>query len=147
LRAHDEVIVAKALASWLTGRWFGRVARNWLICSDRSILYVQNVPVGTYKRFYRNTVEIAENSENHLKAIVGGRQMAGAVGVSERAVKRSQKATGRRKSVEGRGAAGSRERRVLITWTCGEWNLRLSWVRPSSKHTPLVILKPASFAG
>jgi hypothetical protein len=33
-------------------------------------------------RFIGNTVEIAENSENHLKAIVGGRQMAGWDGVS-----------------------------------------------------------------
>jgi hypothetical protein len=44
-------------------------------------LYVQmfrsNVPVGTLERFYRNTVEISENSENHLKAIVGERQVAG----------------------------------------------------------------------
>jgi hypothetical protein len=35
--------------------------------------YGANVPVGTYLTFYRNTVEIAKNSENHLKAIVGGR--------------------------------------------------------------------------
>ena len=35
-----------------------------------------SVPVGTQMQFYRNTVEIAEKSENHLKAIVGRRQMA-----------------------------------------------------------------------
>jgi hypothetical protein len=39
-------------------------------------LYVLNVPAGTLERFYRNTVEISENSENHLKAIVSGRQAA-----------------------------------------------------------------------
>jgi hypothetical protein len=42
-------------------------------CSDWNI--VMNVPTGTHKRFYRNTVEIPENPENHLKAIVGGRQV------------------------------------------------------------------------
>jgi hypothetical protein len=58
-------------------------------CSNRNTeavlrLYVQNVPTGTFERFYRNTVEISENSENRPKAIVGGRQMAGANGVSDR---------------------------------------------------------------
>jgi hypothetical protein len=47
-------------------------------------------------------VEIAEISENHLKAIVSGRQMAEEVRVSERGGKRGQKATGRRESVENR---------------------------------------------
>ena len=42
-----------------------------------------NVPVGTYKRFYRNTVEISENSENHLKAIVGWRQVDEVHGVGQ----------------------------------------------------------------
>jgi hypothetical protein len=63
---------------------------------------VLNVPVGTYLTFYRNTVEIAENSENHLKAIVGGWQEAGRVGFRGRAGKRGQKATGRRESGRGR---------------------------------------------
>jgi hypothetical protein len=40
-----------------------------------------NVPVGTYKQFYRNAVEISENSENHLKAIVAWLQMAAGDGV------------------------------------------------------------------
>jgi hypothetical protein len=53
LRVHDEVIVAKALASWLTSTWYLVVciepmlaslptsaARDWL-----------SVPVGTYWRF------------------------------------------------------------------------------------------------
>jgi len=35
-----------------------------------------SVPVGTYKQFYWNIVEISEKSENHLKAIVGWRQTA-----------------------------------------------------------------------
>ena len=35
-----------------------------------------SVPVGTYERFYWNTVDIQEESENHLKAIVDWRQAA-----------------------------------------------------------------------
>jgi hypothetical protein len=42
-----------------------------------------NVPVGTYKRFYRNIVEISENSENPLKAIVGGPHVAEGNGLGE----------------------------------------------------------------
>jgi hypothetical protein len=61
-------------------------------------LYIQNVPVGTFERFYRNTVEISENSENNLKAIVGGRQVADADEFSVQAGKRGRKATGRRKN-------------------------------------------------
>ena len=38
-----------------------------------------NVPVGTLERFYRNTVDNSEISENHLKAIGGWRQVIGAV--------------------------------------------------------------------
>jgi hypothetical protein len=57
-----------------------------------------NVPVGTYKRFYRNTVEISENSENHLKAIVEGRQVAGMDGVRERAGKAAEKTRGEGKA-------------------------------------------------
>ena len=47
-------------------------------------LYVQSVPTGTLKQFCWNTVEISENSENHLKAIVGWREVAGVDGVSDR---------------------------------------------------------------
>ena len=35
-----------------------------------------SVPVGTYVQFCWNTVEILENSESHLKAIVDWQQMA-----------------------------------------------------------------------
>ena len=42
-----------------------------------------NVPVGTHKQFCWNTVEISENSENHLKAIVGWRQAAEGDGVGQ----------------------------------------------------------------
>jgi hypothetical protein len=42
-----------------------------------------SVPVGTYTRFCWNTVEISEKSENHLKAIVGGRQTAEGDGVGQ----------------------------------------------------------------
>ena len=43
-------------------------------------------------------MEISEISENHLKAIVGGRQVAGRDGFSDRVEKRGEKDTGRRKS-------------------------------------------------
>jgi hypothetical protein len=54
-------------------------------------LYVQSVPVGTLERFYRNTVEISENSENHLEAILGGRQVAGRDGFRGSAGKVAEK--------------------------------------------------------
>jgi hypothetical protein len=57
-----------------------------------------NVPVGTYKRFYRNTVEISEISENHLKAIVGGWQVAGRDGFRGRAGKVAKKTQGEEKA-------------------------------------------------
>jgi hypothetical protein len=52
--------------------------------------------------FYRNTVDISEISENHLEAIIGGRQVAERVGVRRSAVERGQNATGRIKSVQDR---------------------------------------------
>jgi hypothetical protein len=61
-------------------------------------VYVQSVPTGTYPQFYRNTVEIAENSENHLKAIVGERQVAVGVGLSEWALKVVRKTQGEEKA-------------------------------------------------
>ena len=51
-------------------------------------------------RFYRNTVEISENSENHLKAIVGGQQMAGVDGVSDRGGKVVGKTQGEGKALK-----------------------------------------------
>ncbi len=74
-----------------------------------------NVPVGTYKRFYRNTVEIAEISENHLEAIVGGRQVADVVEFSAQGEKVVQKPQGEGKALEIVNASGGRQRRVLIT--------------------------------
>ena len=58
-------------------------------------------------RFYRNTVEIAENSENHLKAIVGGRQVAGGGGVGQRAEKVAGKTQGEGKAAKGANEDGS----------------------------------------
>jgi hypothetical protein len=78
-------------------------------------LSVHNVPVGTYKRFYRNTVEISENSENHLKAIVGGRQVAGRDGDSARAEKVAGKTQGEEKESEIALDTSSRGRRVINT--------------------------------
>jgi hypothetical protein len=60
-----------------------------------------SVPVGTYKQFCWNTVEISENSENHLKAIVGGRQAAEGDGVG-RVPKYRHEKRGRREGVENR---------------------------------------------
>ncbi len=68
-----------------------------------------SVPTGTfctYKMFqsehisvfYRNTVEISENSENHLKAIVVGRQMAEVNRVRVRAGKVVEKPQGEEKA-------------------------------------------------
>jgi hypothetical protein len=61
-------------------------------------LYVQSVPVGTLERFYRNTVEISENSENHLKAIVGARQLAGVDGFSGETGKVAERTQGEGKA-------------------------------------------------
>jgi hypothetical protein len=63
-------------------------------------VYVQNVPTGTYLQFYRNAVEIAENSENHLKAIVGGRQVGVDVGVSESVLKVVRKTQSEEKATD-----------------------------------------------
>jgi hypothetical protein len=63
-------------------------------------VYVRSVPVGTLKRFYRNTVEISENSENHLKAIVGRWQVAGRDGFSGRAEKVVEKTQGEGKAAK-----------------------------------------------
>jgi hypothetical protein len=49
-------------------------------------------------QFYRNTVEISENSENHLKAIVDGREMAGVDGVRQWAGKVVEKTRGEGKA-------------------------------------------------
>ena len=66
-------------------------------------------------RFYRNTVKISENSENHLKAIVGWRQAAEGDEVGRvpkyRHEKRGAKGRRRKSALD----AGSRRRRVLIT--------------------------------
>jgi hypothetical protein len=71
-----------------------RRRREWL----PGTLYVQmfrlNVPVGTLEQFYRNTVEISEISENHLKAIVGGRQVAGRDGFRRGVGKVAEKTQG-----------------------------------------------------
>ena len=69
-------------------------------CSSWNNLYVQNAPVGTQLTFYRNTVEIAENSENHLKAIVCRRQMAGGDGVRDRSGKVVEKPQGEGKAAK-----------------------------------------------
>jgi hypothetical protein len=63
-------------------------------------LYVLNVPVGTLERFYRNTVEISEISENHLKAIVGWRQVAGRDGLTGATEKVAEKTQGEGKAAK-----------------------------------------------
>jgi hypothetical protein len=66
-----------------------------------------NVPVGTLEQFYRNTVEIAENSENHLKAIVGGRQLAGRDGFRRNVQKVAEKTQGEGKAAKSGERAGT----------------------------------------
>jgi hypothetical protein len=56
--------------------------------------------MGTLERFDGNTVEIPENSENHLKAIVGGRQVAGRYGFRARAGKVVEKTQGEEKAAK-----------------------------------------------
>ena len=56
--------------------------------------------MGTLERFYGNTVEIPENSENHLKAIVGDRQVAGRDGFRARAGKVVEKPQGEEKAAK-----------------------------------------------
>ena len=74
-----------------------------------------SVPVGTYEQFYRNTVEISENSENHLKAIVGGRQAAEGDGVGQVPKYRHEKRGAKRKRRKSGYETGSRWFGVLIT--------------------------------
>jgi hypothetical protein len=73
-----------------------------------------NVPVGTYLTFYRNTVEISENSENHLKAIVGRRQGTEKDGFSASVLKVVRKTQGEGKALGSGERAGTRRWRVLI---------------------------------
>jgi hypothetical protein len=51
--------------------------------------------------FYRNTVEISETVENHLKAIVGGRQEVGRDGLRGSVEKVAEKTQGEGKATEG----------------------------------------------
>jgi hypothetical protein len=60
-------------------------------------------------------VEISENSENHLKAIVDGPQVAEVVGFADRAGKVAEKTQGEGKAREVGNEAGSRGWGVLIT--------------------------------
>jgi hypothetical protein len=64
-----------------------------LDCSGWNIVST-NVPVGTLERLYRNTVEISENSENHLKAIVSLRKVSGSDRVRQRVGKVAEKPQG-----------------------------------------------------
>jgi hypothetical protein len=64
--------------------------------------------------FYRNTVEISEKSENHLKAIVERREVAGGDGVGDRAGKVAEKTRGEGKATRSEPEAGSRGWEVLI---------------------------------
>jgi hypothetical protein len=92
-------------------------------CSGGNIVCT-NVPVGTYKRFYRNTVEISENSENHLKAIVGGRQVAGRVRFGGRGGKVAEKTQGEGKASKGGErvwhSALPSANATILPGTCGE---------------------------
>ena len=54
---------------------------------------------------YRNTVEISEISENHLRAIVDGRQVAEVDAVSDRSGKVEEKTQGEGKAAKTRSRA------------------------------------------
>jgi len=64
-------------------------------------------------QFYRNTVEIAEKSENHLKAIVGRRQMAEGDGFGRVPKYRHEKRGAKGRRWRSGLGAGSRGWRVL----------------------------------
>jgi hypothetical protein len=77
-----------------------RAGRVWVPDgSDRNIVCT-NVPVGTLERFAGNTVDISENSENHLKAIVDGRQVAGKDGFMRCAGKVAERTQGGEKALK-----------------------------------------------
>jgi hypothetical protein len=71
--------------------------------------------MGTLEQFYRDAVEISENSENSLKAIVGGRQMAEVDGVGRVPIYRHENHGAKEKRRKAANEAGSRRRQVLIT--------------------------------
>jgi hypothetical protein len=77
-------------------------------------LYVQNVPVGTLERFYRNTVEISENSENHLKAIVAWGQATEADRVGQVPKCRHENRGAKEKRGKTANETGTRSLRMLI---------------------------------
>jgi hypothetical protein len=62
--------------------------------------------MGTLEQFCGNTVEISENSKNHLEAIVGGRQVAGRDGVRPRTEKVAEKPQGEERASHGRALVG-----------------------------------------
>ena len=74
-----------------------------------------NVPVGTHKQFCWNIVGISENSENHLKAIVGWRQAAEGDGVGQVPKCRHEKPGAKGKRRSSGYETGSRGFGVLIT--------------------------------
>jgi hypothetical protein len=66
-------------------------------------------------QFYRNTVEISEKSENHLKAIVGWREVAEGDEVGRVPKYRHEKFGAKGKRSKSGYEAGSRGFGVLIT--------------------------------
>ena len=56
--------------------------------------------MGTLEQFCGDTVDISENSENNLKAIVVGRQVARMNGIGRRAGKWLEKSRGEEKAVK-----------------------------------------------
>src|ERR1022692_1278289 len=93
----------------------GSISPYWMLrprAGCRPPETVRNVRVGTLERFcWWNTVEISENSENHLKAIVGWRQAAGKVGVTQVPKCRHEKSRGEGKAPK----IGSRDGRSSVS--------------------------------
>jgi hypothetical protein len=71
--------------------------------------------MGTLEQFYRDAVEISENSENSLKAIVGGRQMAEVDGVGQVPIYRHENHGAKEKRRKAANETGSQRWQVLIT--------------------------------
>jgi hypothetical protein len=71
-------------------------------------LYVQMFQLEHISGFYRNTVEMSENSENHLKAILSERQAAERNRVRQRVEKVAEKPQGEGKATKKSERAGNR---------------------------------------
>jgi hypothetical protein len=75
--------------------------------------------MGTLEQFCGNTVEISENSKNHLEAIVGGRQVLGGMGLGRGPKKwqKNHRAKKERLTVEHSSVSSADWRESCVGWT------------------------------